>query len=149
LFCRHVFTTKTMCLPWWLLSGESTMDWKDNVGFSIFAKLYLLEKNSHFCDNREFPINPSCYADVFIGVESWLHEANSWGGGKPVHIVFKYVGISLKDDVTIILLLGVSLIADKITKMTPNPKCRLYWRLDWRYIQSSWYFRPLLWTCAL
>ena len=137
-----------MFLPWWLLSGESTMDWNNNVGFSIFAKC---EKNSHFCDTREFPISPSWYADVFIGVESWLHEANIWGGGKPVHIVFKYVGISLKDDVTIILLLGVSLMAenmDKITIMTPNPKCRLYWRLDWRYSQSCWYFLPLLWICA-
>ncbi len=32
----------------------------------------------------------------------------------------------------------------------PSPKCRLYWCLiefiDWRYSQSCWYFRPLLWT---
>jgi hypothetical protein len=31
---------------------------------------------------------------------------------------------------------------------TPNPKCRLYWRLiefiDWRYSQSCWYFQPAL-----
>ncbi len=91
------------------------MDWKDNVGFGIFAKFDHIEKISHFCNNREFPINPSSwYADVFIGVESWLHEANIWGGGKPVHIVFKYVGISLKDDVAVILLLGVSLMADNM-----------------------------------
>jgi hypothetical protein len=35
---------------------------------------------------------------------------------------------------------------------TPNPKCRLYWRLiefiDWRYSQSCRYFRPLLWSIA-
>jgi hypothetical protein len=35
---------------------------------------------------------------------------------------------------------------------TPNTKCRLYWCLiefiDWRYSQSCWYFRPLLWTGA-
>jgi hypothetical protein len=35
---------------------------------------------------------------------------------------------------------------------TPNPKCRLYRCLiefiDWRYSQSYWYFRPLLWTSA-
>jgi hypothetical protein len=35
---------------------------------------------------------------------------------------------------------------------TPNPKCRLYWCLiefrDWRYSQSWWYFRPLLWSSA-
>ena len=41
---------------------------------------------------------------------------------------------------------------DKITKKTPNLKCRLYWCLieyiDWRYSQSCWYFRPLLWTSA-
>ncbi len=39
---------------------------------------------------------------------------------------------------------------DQIT--TPNPKCRLYWCLmkirDWRYSQSGWYFRPLLWASA-
>ncbi len=38
------------------------------------------------------------------------------------------------------------------TIKTPNPKCRLYWRLiefiNWRYSQSCWYFRPLLWTIA-
>ncbi len=35
---------------------------------------------------------------------------------------------------------------------TSNPLCRLYWCLinfiDWRYSQSCWYFRPLLWTFA-
>jgi hypothetical protein len=38
---------------------------------------------------------------------------------------------------------------DQITMKTPNPKCRFYWCLidfiDWRYSQSCWYFRPLLW----
>ncbi len=42
------------------------------------------------------------------------------------------------------------LIMDQISRKTPNPKCRLYWGLkeciDWRYSQSCWYFRPLLWT---
>ncbi len=37
---------------------------------------------------------------------------------------------------------------DEGTIKTQNPKCRLYWCLiefiDWRYSQSSWYFRPLL-----
>ncbi len=32
------------------------------------------------------------------------------------------------------------------------PQCRLYWCfikfIDWRYSQSCWYFRPLLWTVA-
>jgi hypothetical protein len=41
---------------------------------------------------------------------------------------------------------------DQITIKTPNSKCRLYWCLieliDWRYSQSCWYFRPLLWTSA-
>ncbi len=41
---------------------------------------------------------------------------------------------------------------DQIYINTPNPKCRLYWWLiefiDWRYIQSCWSFRPLLWTSA-
>ncbi len=41
---------------------------------------------------------------------------------------------------------------DQITIRTPNPKCRLYWCLiefiDWRYSQSFWYFRPLLWISA-
>jgi hypothetical protein len=41
---------------------------------------------------------------------------------------------------------------DKITLKTPNPKCRLYWCLiefrDWRYSQSWWYFRPVVWTSA-
>ncbi len=42
---------------------------------------------------------------------------------------------------------------DQISIKTPNPKCRLYWCLiiefiDWRYSQSCWYFRPLLWTSA-
>ncbi len=36
----------------------------------------------------------------------------------------------------------------KGTRRTPNPKCRLYWCLiefiDWRYNQSSWYFRSFL-----
>ncbi len=35
---------------------------------------------------------------------------------------------------------------------TLNSKCRLYWCLiefiDWRDNQSSWYFRPALWTIA-
>ncbi len=35
---------------------------------------------------------------------------------------------------------------------TPNPTCRLYRCLiefiDWRYSQSCWYFRTLLWTSA-
>ncbi len=38
------------------------------------------------------------------------------------------------------------------TIKTQHPKCRLYWCLmkfiDWRYSQSCWYFRPLLWTVA-
>ncbi len=41
---------------------------------------------------------------------------------------------------------------DEGTIKTSNPKCRLYWCfiefLDWRYSQSCWYFRPLLWTVA-
>ncbi len=41
---------------------------------------------------------------------------------------------------------------DQISIKTPHPKCRLYWCLiefiDWRYRQSCWYFRPLLWTSA-
>ncbi len=41
---------------------------------------------------------------------------------------------------------------DQISIKTPNPKCRLYWRLidfiDWRFSHSCWYFRPLLWTSA-
>ncbi len=42
---------------------------------------------------------------------------------------------------------------DQITIKTPNPKkCRHFWCLiefiDWRYSQSCWYFRPLLWTSA-
>ncbi len=41
---------------------------------------------------------------------------------------------------------------DQITIKTSNRKCRLYWWLiefiDWRYSQSCWYFRPLLWTSA-
>ncbi len=41
---------------------------------------------------------------------------------------------------------------DEGTIKTQNPKCRLYWCLinfiDWRYSQSCWYFRPLLWTVA-
>ncbi len=40
---------------------------------------------------------------------------------------------------------------DQITVKTPNPECR-YWYLiefmDWRYSQSCWYSRPLLWTSA-
>ncbi len=39
---------------------------------------------------------------------------------------------------------------DQISIKTPNPKCRHYGCLiefiDWRYRQSCWYFRPLLWT---
>jgi hypothetical protein len=35
---------------------------------------------------------------------------------------------------------------------TQNPKCRRHWCLiefiDWRYSQSCWYFRPLLWIVA-
>ncbi len=38
------------------------------------------------------------------------------------------------------------------TIQAQNSKCRLYWCLikfiDWRYSQSCWYFRPLLWTVA-
>ncbi len=41
---------------------------------------------------------------------------------------------------------------DQISIKTPNPKCCHYWCLiefiDWRYSQSCWYFRPLLWTSA-
>ena len=39
-------------------------------------------------------------------------EANNRDGGKAVHVVFKYlsVDISLNDDVTVILLLGVSVM---------------------------------------
>ncbi len=41
---------------------------------------------------------------------------------------------------------------DQISIKTPNPNCPLYWCLikfiDWRYSQSCWYFRPLLWTSA-
>ncbi len=39
---------------------------------------------------------------------------------------------------------------DQITIKTPNTKCRIYWCLiefiGWRYNQSCWYFRPLLWV---
>ncbi len=42
---------------------------------------------------------------------------------------------------------------DEGTIKTENPKCRLYWCLiefiDWRYSQSWWYFRPLLWPSAV
>ncbi len=38
------------------------------------------------------------------------------------------------------------------TVKTANPTCCFYWCLiefkDWRYSQSCWYFRPLLWTSA-
>ncbi len=41
---------------------------------------------------------------------------------------------------------------DEIIIKTPNLKCRLYLCLiefiDWRYSQSCWYFRPLLWNIA-
>ncbi len=41
---------------------------------------------------------------------------------------------------------------DQISIKKPNCKCRLYWCfiqfMDWRYSQSCWYFRPLLWTSA-
>ncbi len=41
---------------------------------------------------------------------------------------------------------------DQITIKTSNPKCLLYCCLiefiDWRYSQSCWYFRPVLWTSA-
>jgi hypothetical protein len=41
---------------------------------------------------------------------------------------------------------------DQIFIKTPNPKCRLNWCLiefiDWRYNQTCWYFRSLLWTSA-
>ncbi len=41
---------------------------------------------------------------------------------------------------------------DEETIKTQNPICRLFWCLivfiDWRYNQSCWYFRPLLWTVA-
>jgi hypothetical protein len=47
-------------------------------------------------------------------------------------------------------VLNTGEVMDQITKQTPNPKCRLYWcwieLIDWRYCQSCWYFRPLLWT---
>ncbi len=50
----------------------------------------------------------------------------------------------------IVLLLRMHM--DQIFIETPDPRCRLYWCLtefiDWRYSQSCWYFRPLLWTCA-
>ncbi len=42
---------------------------------------------------------------------------------------------------------------EEITIKTPNSKCRLYQCIiefiDWRYSQSCWYFRPLLWTMPL
>ncbi len=38
----------------------------------------------------------------------------------------------------------------QINIQSPNPKFRLYWCsiefIDWRYSQSCWHFRPLLWT---
>jgi|688.fasta_scaffold186347_2 hypothetical protein len=41
---------------------------------------------------------------------------------------------------------------DQITIKTPNSKCGLYccWieLIGWRYSQSRWYFRPLLWTSS-
>ncbi len=41
---------------------------------------------------------------------------------------------------------------DLISIKRPNPKCLLSWCLIefiyWRYSQSCWYFRPLLWTSA-
>ncbi len=44
-------------------------------------------------------------------------------------------------------------IMDEGTIKTQNCKCRLYWCLieciDWRYSQTCWYFRPLLWTVVL
>ncbi len=43
-------------------------------------------------------------------------------------------------------------LMDQITIKTPNHNFCLYWCLidfiDWRYSQSCWYFRPLLWTSA-
>ena len=44
-------------------------------------------------------------------------------------------------------LIWIPYAMDQITIKTPNPKCRLYWCLefrDWRYSLSCWYFRPLL-----
>ncbi len=43
-------------------------------------------------------------------------------------------------------------IMAQITVKTLNPKCRRYWCLiefiDWRYDQSCWYFRSLLWSSS-
>ncbi len=47
---------------------------------------------------------------------------------------------------------GAPQCMNQITIKTPNPKRRLHWCLiefiDWRYSQSCWCFRPLLWTSA-
>ncbi len=47
---------------------------------------------------------------------------------------------------------AVSAVTWALGRSTPNHKCRLYWYLiefiEWRYSQSCWYFRPLLWTVA-
>jgi hypothetical protein len=49
-------------------------------------------------------------------------------------------------------IMGNTQSIDEETINKQNPKCRLYWCLikfiDWRYSQSCWYFRPLLWTVA-
>ncbi len=67
-----------------------------------------------------------------IGHWTGLERSTSWGHGWPR---------------------WTAVVMDQITIKTPNPNCRLYWCLiefvDWRYSQSCWYFRPLLWTSAL
>jgi hypothetical protein len=87
-----------------------------------------------------WPIAPS-YMSPNAGRGGELRGLSQW--------VKLYTGAQINfGDLTPYLTYGMN----HITIKTRNPKCRLYWCLkefiDWRYSQSCWYFRPLLWTSA-
>ncbi len=66
----------------------------------------------------------------------WGQKSLEWQPGSASSVMQDWKGCSM----------------DEISIKTPNLKCCLYWcfleLIDWRYSQSCWYFRLLLWTNA-
>jgi hypothetical protein len=92
------------------------------------------------------PVTPwSCDLTVEAR-DAMILRSDSWSGDISCCIFWCPASLPLS------LFLSVPYPMDQKSVKTPNPKWRLHWCLiefiDWRYSQSCWYFRPLVWTSA-
>ncbi len=138
---------------------EPTLQW--GVIISIFHTIEVktCNKNSiYWCFMPNYTLQPSLFP---IGYQSeiltpigplWQLKYKFTDWWKPIGkdvIPVQRILLECRDFSNTVLL---CLNHDDGTIKTHNPKCRFYWCLIefiyWRYSQSCWYSRPLLWNVA-